>query len=209
MRVSKCRPPRPARASCCVCPCEAHLRPSQSSGRRWPICAITYLNPAARQVIGLGPDEPIVSRNFVEIVTPATQRLFADVSVPAIKVHGVWVGETSIRMANGQEAPVSHMVIAHHDESGRIARCSGLMRNISANVEARHELQRQTETLTGLLNRARLEQHLERDVFSDGGPFNGGALHRPGPLQAHRLAHQHSRPIQLAAVWLRSIAKSS
>jgi diguanylate cyclase (GGDEF)-like protein/PAS domain S-box-containing protein len=108
---------------------------------------ITYLNPAARRVVGLGPDDPIGPCNFAEFVTPATQHLFADVIVPAIKARGVWVGEATACHADGHEVPVSQLVIAHRDESGRVARCSGVMRDITAEVAARHELQRQTETL--------------------------------------------------------------
>ena len=108
---------------------------------------LTYMNPALRHALGLTPDEPVTDRNFAEIGTPATHRLFTDVVHRVVKANGVWVGETAVYVAEGREVPVSHMVIAHRDHNGRIDRYSGVMRDISAQAQAKRELQRQTDIL--------------------------------------------------------------
>lgn len=108
---------------------------------------ITYMNPAARRTAGLAPDEPLAQRNFSEFNTPATNRHFAEVIVPAVRNGGVWVGETTVYAANRRKLPVSHMVIAHRDRAGRIDRYSAVMRDISNEAEAKHQLERQSAIL--------------------------------------------------------------
>jgi diguanylate cyclase (GGDEF)-like protein/PAS domain S-box-containing protein len=108
---------------------------------------ISYMNPATRSAVGLAPDAPLTGLNFAAFNTDTTNRHFAEVIVPAVKAHGVWVGETTVRVARGRELPVSHMVIAHRDATGRVARYSAVMRDISAAAQARQDMLMQTATL--------------------------------------------------------------
>jgi diguanylate cyclase (GGDEF)-like protein/PAS domain S-box-containing protein len=108
---------------------------------------VIYMNPATRRVIGLGPDEPVTQRNFADFNTAATRDLFASTIMPAVQAHGVWLGETTVYAAGRRVMPVSHMVIAHRDPAGRVTRYSAVMRDISAEQEARQQLRRQTATL--------------------------------------------------------------
>ncbi len=108
---------------------------------------ISYMNPAARAATGFAPDEPFKGRNFAEFNTEATNRRFAEVILPAVKTAGVWVGETTVHAAGQRELPVSHMVIAHKDAAGRVARYSAVMRDISEATEARQSMLMQTATL--------------------------------------------------------------
>lgn len=67
--------------------------------------------------------------------------------LPALEERGVWVGESAVYGANKQEIAVSHMVIAHRNERGRIKPYSTVMRDISAESTAKLELLRQMNTL--------------------------------------------------------------
>ena len=108
---------------------------------------IRYMNPAARRAIGMAPDAPVAGRNFAEFNTPATSARFATEILPAVREHGVWLGETTVYVAGRREVPISHMVIAHRDADGRIDHYSAVMRDISAEVEAEQSAQRQAATL--------------------------------------------------------------
>ena len=108
---------------------------------------ITYKNPAVRRLIGLGNDDPVHHRHVSEFNPPQTIERLAKVIVPAANAAGVWLGETTVYGANRREVPVSHLVIAHRDKAGRIEHYSAVMRDISAEVKAKHNLQRQTATL--------------------------------------------------------------
>ncbi len=108
---------------------------------------ITYLNPSARAALGIAPDEPIDGLDFGRFNTPDTNRKFAQEVVPVVKKTGVWVGENTVILAGGRVVPVSHMVLAHRDEQGRVQSYSGILRDVSAQTLAGQEIARQTETL--------------------------------------------------------------
>ncbi len=108
---------------------------------------ITYMNQAARRATGVGQDEPVANRNFAEFNTPATNQLFDETIVPAVKAHGSWVGETTVLAAGRRKMPVSQMVIAHRDAVGRIEHYSSVMRDITDELEVKQQLQRQAATL--------------------------------------------------------------
>lgn len=108
---------------------------------------ILYLNPAVRRALGFRPDEPVGDRHFSEFNTPLTNERFDKEIIPAVKRDGVWVGEATVRGGPDRIVPVSYMVIAHRDVRGRVARYSGIMRDVSADLAARQNLARQTATL--------------------------------------------------------------
>ena len=113
---------------------------------------VHYLNPAARSVLGISPLASVVGRTFSEFYTRETNERFANEIIPAVKDHGVWIGETAIFLADGRTVPVNHMVIGHRDAVGRITRYTSVMRDISAAVLARHELARNTATLNAVVD---------------------------------------------------------
>lgn len=108
---------------------------------------LLYMNPAARQVVGLGPDTPLQGRLATEFNTPETNRLLVDELLPAVRRDGIWRGETVVQALDGHTLPVSHLVLAHHDAEGRLQRYSSVLRDISHEVAQRQELQRQGATL--------------------------------------------------------------
>ncbi len=112
--------------------------------------AITYLNPPARLMLGLAPGAALPPLTFEQIAGRDSERRFADVIRPQLEASGVWLGETRMRIDQGREMPFSHMVIAHRDERGRIVRLSSVMRDISAEVETRNEIQRQADILRAI-----------------------------------------------------------
>lgn len=108
---------------------------------------VTYMNPAARRILGFGPDADVTGHLFSEFNTPETNALYGTDIVPAVRMHGVWVGETTVYGAGQRVIPVSHMVIGHRDPGGRIQHFSAIMRDISEQAQAREALARQTATL--------------------------------------------------------------
>jgi diguanylate cyclase (GGDEF)-like protein/PAS domain S-box-containing protein len=112
---------------------------------------VTYLNPSARRVLGIPLDQPLERRSFAGFLTPETNQRLADEILPAVMRDGVWVGETAVMLPGGRSIPVNHMVIAHRDADGRLARYSSIIRDISDAVAARKSLALQTATLQGII----------------------------------------------------------
>jgi diguanylate cyclase (GGDEF)-like protein/PAS domain S-box-containing protein len=108
---------------------------------------LTYMNPAARAACGLTAYEPLGERNYRQFNTPATLRLHEEVVLPTVREHGIWVGKSTVYGAGGRIIPVSHMVIAHRGETGRIERFSTVMRDITTETASQRQLQRQTSML--------------------------------------------------------------
>ena len=112
---------------------------------------LLYWNAAAREVLGMPPDEPPSRHRFDEFNTPQTNRRFAEEITPAVKARGVWVGEVEVLVAGGRRLMVNDMVIGHRDAQGRLARYSAVMRDITAVLHARHELALQAATLESII----------------------------------------------------------
>ena len=112
---------------------------------------VTYMNPAVRYATGLTLEDPVDLYSFSEFNTPATNRQYKQVILPAVQSTGVWVGESVVYTADRKETLVSHMVIAHRDSRGRIGHYSAIMRDISAEVGAKQQLLRQTDTLKSVI----------------------------------------------------------
>ncbi len=108
---------------------------------------ISYLNPAARRLLGIAPQQPLDGMNFASFNTAQTNRNLAEVVVPQVKRDGVWIGESMCFAAGGREVPVSQIVIAHRDALGRIARYSSVMRDRTEQQQAEQALARQSATL--------------------------------------------------------------
>ncbi len=110
---------------------------------------ITYLNPAARGALGLGPAAPVAGLRLSAFLTPATRRQFETDILPALLRQGVWVGEASLSIGQ-KSVPFSHMLLAHRGAHGQPVRYSAVMRDISSDVEVRQQGQRQVDVLKAI-----------------------------------------------------------
>jgi len=111
---------------------------------------VTYMNPAARAALVFDADQDVGSHALREHYTPASSRRLQEEAAPYARAHGVWLGESEVVLAGGRVVPVSHMVIAHREEGGRVSRYSSVMRDISQEVRARELIHRQTLTLSSV-----------------------------------------------------------
>ncbi|HEY4214974.1 MAG TPA: PAS domain-containing protein [Steroidobacteraceae bacterium] len=112
---------------------------------------VLYMNPSARRAVGLSHDARLTGHTF-EFFSDATNQRWQREILPAVECEGVWVGETAVVVAGGRQVPVNHMVIAHRDSQGRIARYSSILRDISVELAARQELAKQTATLNAVVD---------------------------------------------------------
>jgi diguanylate cyclase (GGDEF)-like protein/PAS domain S-box-containing protein len=110
-----------------------------------------YINAAARKALGYGATQSLEGKVFSDFYPAQINRRLAQEIVTAVTRSGAWIGETEVILPGGQVIPVSHVVIAHRDAKGRVARYSSLMRDISDEVAARRDLARQTATLNAVI----------------------------------------------------------
>ncbi|MEZ5636832.1 MAG: PAS domain S-box protein [Burkholderiaceae bacterium] len=108
---------------------------------------LTYLNPAARVLLGIAADGAIDGLNFRTFNTDETNRNFSEVILPIVHRDGVWAGESTCYDAQRNVVPMSQIVIAHRDDQGQVTRYSAVMRDISVQQRARAQMARQAATL--------------------------------------------------------------
>lgn len=126
---------------------------------------LTYMNPAARRRTGVALDASIEHMTLADFNPPQTiERFMSEVWSTAVTT-GAWVGESLVWDAQRREFPVSHIVICHRDQQGKVEYFSALMRDISAAKaaeqavrESEHRLRMVTDHLPALIS------YLDRDL---------------------------------------------
>lgn len=101
---------------------------------------ITFLNRAARNMLGLGEDYREQAL-MIDIAHPdwATQ-LIKDVGLPTAAREGVWSGEIALRHAQGFDIPAFQVIVAHRDELGEIVSYSTVIHDLTDRKRAEADL---------------------------------------------------------------------
>lgn len=118
--------------------------------------SLNYLNSAARKIFGLAKDE-----DFANFTIPKTHPNWAyeivrDQGIPAAIRDGVWVGETAFLSHQGQEIPVSQLIIAHKSADGRVKMLSTVARDITQQKQIEATLREAERRWRSLLENVRL-----------------------------------------------------
>lgn len=138
-----------------------------------PAGCLRYLNNAGYRLLGLDPKVDISKFCLKELFPERIAHLLQSEALPIAHRVGTWSGETALRRMDEIEVPVSQVLLAHHDASGKVEYLSTIARDISERKRFEAELQHQAthDLLTGLPNRFllmdRLAAELERARSTD------------------------------------------
>ncbi|WAK00899.1 EAL domain-containing protein [Methylobacter sp. YRD-M1] len=138
-----------------------------------PAGCLRYLNNAGYRLLGLDPKMDISKFCLPELFPERIAHQLKNEALPIAYRVGTWSGETALRRMDGIEIPVSQVLLAHHDASGKVEYLSTIARDISERKRFEAELQHQAthDLLTGLPNRVllmdRLSAELERARHSN------------------------------------------
>ncbi|MDR5898676.1 diguanylate cyclase [Halomonas vilamensis] len=149
-----------------------------------PDGGMLYMNSAGRRFHGLpaasvsdewNPEQgwrrhalPQATRSIAETIRffhPewAAQRIEQKAMPTALRA-GIWQGESALLNPDGDEVPVSQVIIVHYDEHGNVDQTSTMIRDISEQKHLEAELARNaiTDHLTGAFNRKRFDEEIEK-----------------------------------------------
>jgi diguanylate cyclase (GGDEF)-like protein/PAS domain S-box-containing protein len=115
-----------------------------------PTGRVTFLNPAALRMLGLDAGMARMPLQVAQLAATGTRRQLLHTVLPALQVRGVWLGEIRLRLGARRRVPFSLMALAHRDADGRVLRYSAVLRDISADVQARQQIQRQHDILSAI-----------------------------------------------------------
>jgi diguanylate cyclase (GGDEF)-like protein/PAS domain S-box-containing protein len=126
--------------------------------------AISYVNDAAIEVLGVRGYNGQDGAFLLDVVDHDSFQLFHEVIEPVLMETGIWRGELTMRDRDNSPLPVSALVLAQHNDVGRIETISIVARDITdlKAVERRMRDMATHDYLTGLPNRVLLYDHLDK-----------------------------------------------
>ncbi|MEJ2344968.1 MAG: EAL domain-containing protein [Gammaproteobacteria bacterium] len=126
---------------------------------------VLYRNAGAYRLLGIEPDNDGAAHSLYERWPGDAANWIREEIFPTAAAKGIWRGENVIVNSQGEEIPVSQIVLAHRDPSGELTHFSTIARDIRdiKHAEARIEHLAFYDGLTGLPNRRLLRDRLQQD----------------------------------------------
>ncbi len=108
---------------------------------------VVYRNPGARTLVGdAGHADGLLGGSGRSQPEWAARRMRQE-GIPAALRDGLWAGETAFIDQDGEEIPVSQIILAHHDDQGRLTHLSTIARDIRDQKRAEAAVRRSNEEL--------------------------------------------------------------
>ncbi|MDE3094603.1 MAG: EAL domain-containing protein [Chloroflexota bacterium] len=125
----------------------------------------TYLNRAGQRMLGIA-EADIGKESLREFRPPWARALLDERGFAALRQYGVWTSEAAFLSPDGQEIPVSQVMIAHRSADGETEFYSVIARDISERKRTERQLVQlaNQDALTGLFNRRRFLEEMERHL---------------------------------------------
>ncbi len=99
-----------------------------------------YLNPAGRAMLGIPPDEDVLSMDFSSIYTPETLVRVRGEGLEHALQHGHWDAEVTLQHRDGRAIPVSFTGLVLRDDAGNPLCLSCTARDITGRIVLEHQL---------------------------------------------------------------------
>ncbi|MGB3268124.1 MAG: PAS domain S-box protein [Microcoleus sp.] len=106
-----------------------------------------YLNRAAREMLKVGDEANLAEVTISDLTSPKSVDTIMNVGIPAASRDGTWSGETIWQTLEGEEIPVSQVIIVHKSDSGEVEFMSTIARNITNRKRIEQTLQQNLQML--------------------------------------------------------------
>ncbi|MDB9311834.1 PAS domain S-box protein [Spirulina sp. CS-785/01] len=103
---------------------------------------LTYLNQAGRQMVGIGKSEEISQYTMNDLVPPDYENQINPLALGSLMRREAWQGENVFLDQQGNEIPVSQVLMGHFDVTGVMEYTSTIARDIRDRKQAEAELMR-------------------------------------------------------------------
>ena len=126
---------------------------------------VTYMNAAGHRMLGWDRPEGLAGRSIPDAHPPWVWDLLRREALPAATEKGHWQGETAVLGRDGNEIPVSQMIVAHRSPGGEVDYLFTVMRDMTERKRAEDALRENEKRLREVQELARLG-HWDWDVRS-------------------------------------------
>ena len=97
---------------------------------------LTYLNPAAKRMVGLAADADVLTLKIHDMHTHEATQFVLNVGIPYVLEHDSWQSENTLLHKSGHELAVSQILSLHRDSQGKPEFLSSIMRDITGVKQA-------------------------------------------------------------------------
>lgn len=108
------------------------------------ICApsgyMQFLNKAGRALYGIGEGESVSHLDLFSAYTEDMRAWIRDEIKPLLLKHGIWHGEATFQLENGQIIPLSQVLLCKKDENGEVQYYAMIARDVSDYKRVEQEL---------------------------------------------------------------------
>jgi len=101
-----------------------------------PDAQVIYMNSAGRKMVGWRDDEDLASKKIPDVHPEWAFRLIENKGIPGAVENGLWQGETALLGPDGNEFPVSQVIMAHKSPDGEPEHLSTIIRDITERLRA-------------------------------------------------------------------------
>ncbi|MEG3931587.1 PAS domain S-box protein [Microcoleus sp. T3_B1] len=110
-----------------------------------------YLNKAGQEMLGMSPEEARSPFTIDSVLAPSAKAKFHNEIIPTALREGRWAGEILFLSRDGQEIPVSQVLIVHKTEAGEVEFISTIVRDIRDRKNAEDVLKQSEERFRSLI----------------------------------------------------------
>ena len=100
-----------------------------------------YLNQAGQKLLGMSPEEARYPFTIDSVLAPSAKAKFHNEIIPTALREGSWAGEILFLSCDGEEIPVSQVLIVHKTAAGEVEFISTIVRDIRDRKKAEEERQ--------------------------------------------------------------------
>jgi two-component system, cell cycle sensor histidine kinase and response regulator CckA len=114
-------------------------------GSATPDGRVTYLNQSGFALLGWDPSGGVAGKTIPDFHPRWATELVLNTGLPTAMRAGVWEAETALLTASGAEIPVSQVLVAHRDATGKAVHLSTIMRDIRERKRIEEQLRASTQ----------------------------------------------------------------
>lgn len=101
---------------------------------------LMYVNPPARRMLGLAPDEPIEGYGLIDFLMPKSAAFMRDTGMLLAMQQGGWTGALDVRGRRGYEFEATVTISVFRAEDGSVSFISCVVRDISGHTRLERRL---------------------------------------------------------------------